>query len=260
MTHQPQGYEGGPSLLHAKTSNSQAHELDRSVNFRPAIPSTLGPAAAIGCIVLTEPFFLAESDWIDAPADWPRNAVQGKTYDLGVGDGARIWDEVRRRLPTTRERDRDDVLVGMARADGAPIELDDARPERWHEVRARLGQGGFRVAVTGAYRKRCAVTGEKTLPALEAAHIRPYAERGPNDVRNGLLLRSDLHRLFDSGYVTIDPDHRVVLSRRIREEFENGREYYRFDGQRLVNLPSNDEQPDRSFLEWHNEHVFEAGA
>jgi putative restriction endonuclease len=60
--------------------------------------------------------------------------------------------------------------------------------------------------------------------------------------------------------VTIDPDHRVVVSRRIREEFENGREYYRFDGRRLVNLPSADERPDRSFLEWHNENVFEARA
>lgn len=217
-----------------------------------------GADPVIGCIVLTEPFFFAEPAWIDAPADWPRTTVQGKTYDLQQSEGARIWEEVRLRLAAAREARGGEVLVAAAGTDAPPIALDEQRPERWTEIRARLGQGGFRVAVTGAYRKRCAVTGEKTLPVLEAAHIRPYAERGPNDVRNGLLLRSDLHRLFDAGYLTVDPDdHRVVISRRIREEFENGREYYRFDGQRLANLPARDERPDRSFLAWHNENVFE---
>jgi putative restriction endonuclease len=67
----------------------------------------------------------------------------------------------------------------------------------------RIGQGVFRIAVTDAYGRACAVTGEHSLPALEAAHIRPYAAEGLHDVANGLLLRSDLHRLFDKGYVTV---------------------------------------------------------
>lgn len=217
-----------------------------------------GPDPVIGCIALTEPFFFAESAWIQAPSAWPRNTVQGKTYDLRAGEGARIWDEVRMRLASARGAGNAEVLVVAARSGRPPVALDEERPERWTEIRSRLGQGGFRVAVTGAYQKRCAVTGEKTLPALEAAHIRPYAEQGPNDVRNGLLLRSDLHRLFDGGYLTVDPDHRVVVSRRIREEFENGREYYRFDGQRLVNLPGREERPESDFLAWHNANVFEA--
>lgn len=52
----------------------------------------------------------------------------------------------------------------------------------------RLGQGAFRIVVTDAYRRRCAITGEKTLPVLEAAHIIPNAENGPHIVTNGLLL------------------------------------------------------------------------
>ncbi|MEX2345578.1 MAG: HNH endonuclease [Balneolaceae bacterium] len=81
------------------------------------------------------------------------------------------------------------------------------------------------------------VTGEKTLPVLEAAHIKPYSEAGPNLTKNGLLLRSDMHILFDKGYMTVSDHHRLEVSRRIREEYENGREYYAYHGKELVNLP-----------------------
>ena len=108
--------------------------------------------------------------------------------------------------------------------------------------------------MTEAYGRRCAVTGERTLPALEAAHIRPYAEEGPHLVANGLLLRADLHKLFDDGYLTITEDHRVEVSARIREQFENGREYYRLGGRPLEALPARaDERPSPEFLRWHNE-------
>ncbi|HEY8423583.1 MAG TPA: HNH endonuclease signature motif containing protein, partial [Clostridia bacterium] len=65
------------------------------------------------------------------------------------------------------------------------------------------GQGAFRVLVTDAYNRQCAVSGEKILPALEATHIKPYSKEGPNDVKNGILLRADIHKLFDAGYITI---------------------------------------------------------
>jgi len=124
-------------------------------------------------------------------------------------------------------------------------------------TRARLGQGSFRVLVTEAYHRRCAVTGERTLPVLEAAHIMPFTKNGPHRVKNGLLLRSDLHILFDRGYLTITPEHRIEVSKRIREEFENGRDYYAFHGKNLQVLPNRPlEQPGREFLDWHNSEVF----
>ena len=76
------------------------------------------------------------------------------------------------------------------------------------------------------------------LPVLQAAHIKPYARSGPNRTSNGLLLRADLHLLFDEGYLTVTPEHRVEVSRRIREEFENGRDYYALHGQPLKTLPA----------------------
>jgi putative restriction endonuclease len=123
-------------------------------------------------------------------------------------------------------------------------------------IRPRLGQGAFRVLVTDIYRRRCAVTQERTLPALEAAHIRPYGDGGEHEARNGLLLRRDIHSLFDAGYVTVTPDLHFEVSPRIREEFDNGKHYYSFHGQRIDPPKEIGQRPDPGALTWHNEHCF----
>jgi putative restriction endonuclease len=112
------------------------------------------------------------------------------------------------------------------------------------------------VSVTDAYDRACAVTAEHSLPALEAVHIRSYADQGPHEVRNGILLRADLHRLFDKGYVTVTPDHHLEVSNRLRADYSNGRTYYPLQGQAL-RLPSAErDRPAAEFLTWHNEHVY----
>ena len=124
-------------------------------------------------------------------------------------------------------------------------------------VRGRLGQGAFRILVTDSYHRRCAITGERTLPVLETAHIKPFSQHGPNSVRNGLLLRSDLHKLFDLGFLTVTPALDVVVSNKIKEEYENGREYYAYHGHELLNTPDRrEDRPSRKYLESHNEQVF----
>jgi putative restriction endonuclease len=128
--------------------------------------------------------------------------------------------------------------------------------ERW--VRERLGQGTFRSLVTDAYERRCALTGEKILPVLQAAHIRPVTEGGKHRVDNGLLLRSDVHTLFDRGYLSVRPDHRLLVSSRLRQEFENGEFYYRLAGE-PIRLPARPEdRPSSEFLEWHADTRFVA--
>ena len=198
-------------------------------------------ADRVGCLVLVEPFFLDDSDWIDAPADWAPNIVQGKSYDSDVGEGARIWSQVR---------------LALARA----MPMDHAIAEQRYGqpilVHPRLGQGAFRLLVTDAYERRCAVTRERTLPVLDAAHIRPYAASGPHDLRNGILLRKDLHALFDAGYVTVTSALELRVSRRIREEFENGRDYYALDKApvHVPTLPAH--RPSAEYLVWHGDTVF----
>lgn len=210
----------------------------RVEQYRPA-PVIGDPE--IGCNVLNKPFFWTRDTWIPIPTDWAKNIVQGRGYVSTEPAGAQLWSAVMGRLnPTWPEPVSESPRFG---AD--------------YLIHARLGQGAFRVLVTDAYQRRCAITGERTLPVLEAAHIRPYAESGPHLVSNGLLLRSDLHTLFDRGYITVTDDLRVKVSRRIREEFANGREYYRHDGQPLAVAPgSPHDQPSRDLLRWHNEKRF----
>ena len=101
------------------------------------------------------------------------------------------------------------------------------------------------------------MTKDRTLPVLEAAHIKPYSVGGKHELSNGLLLRSDLHRLFDLGYVTITPDLRLEVSRRLKAEWQNGREYYAHHGQPLRFYPQEpSRRPSPEFLRWHNESRF----
>lgn len=195
----------------------------------------------IACNILAEPFFLPREEWIPVPADWKPNVVRGKTFDTEAQAGRDLWSAVQLALHR----------VGA----GSEREAADA-PQFGAEylTRARLGQGAFRVLVADAYTRRCAISGEKTLPVLEAAHIKPYSAGGPHATSNGLFLRSDLHKLFDENYVTVTPEMRIEVSRKIAEEFQNGKEYYRFHGQELKVLPGESrDRPSVEFLRWHND-------
>jgi putative restriction endonuclease len=94
------------------------------------------------------------------------------------------------------------------------------------------------------------------LPALEAAHILPYGDGGEHEARNGLLLRRDIHSLFDAGYVTVTPDLHFEVSRKIKEEFDNGRHYYELHGNAIYEVRDTLRRPSPEALRWHNEHVY----
>jgi putative restriction endonuclease len=196
----------------------------------------------IGCILLQQPFFLPQREWISVPSDFHRNIVQGKTYDVDSTTGRDLWDTIRLRLRSQPVL-RDQVGEGEVFWSSAL-------------VRQRLGQGSFRVLITDTYERHCAVTGEKALPALEAAHIQPVTQEGKHRIDNGLLLRSDIHRLFDSGYVTITPDYKFRASRKLKDDFNNGEEYLRLEGSNIWLPRDSDCRPKREFLEWHSDTIF----
>ncbi|HML87750.1 MAG TPA: HNH endonuclease [Methylomusa anaerophila] len=204
------------------------------------------PDPQIGCIILSMPFYLEERDWIPAPKDWNRNIVQGKTYDDSEIYGLALFEQIQEKL-----RNREFVPL-VVKED----ELEN-RYGKGQLIKPRIGQGAFKVLITDAYQRRCAITGEKTLPVLEAAHIKPYSLEGPHAINNGLLLRRDFHTLFDRGYITVDKSLTVEVSHRIKEDFGNGKEYYAHHGRKLIILPERrDQLPSPHYLEWHNKNVY----
>jgi putative restriction endonuclease len=201
----------------------------------------------IGCVLLRDVVFFPRSNLAAPPPEFPSNLVQGRSYNL------------------------DDVRYGTyfgelaARILGAGIGVDinwqlhqgsmfsDPRLRR-----ERLGQKGFQAAMLTVYHRSCAITGTKIWPALQAAHIFPVQAGGEHRIDNGLLLRSDVHTMFDRGYLGVDPDYRLLVSPRLRDEFGNGEQFYAKAGQ-VIALPDRKaHQPRREYLEWHVDKVFKA--
>ena len=96
-----------------------------------------------------------------------------------------------------------------------PASMADGRTKVLREVVRRQGQPKFREDLMAAYEGKCAVTGCDIEAVLEAAHIAPYFGKDSNVVQNGLLLRADIHTLFDLGQLKISPEGRIELHARL---------------------------------------------
>lgn len=177
------------------------------------------PSTDIGCTVLVQPVFFPPHLWFDVPKSWSSGIRRGKRYSTGDSEGLELWDRL---LDTAR-------LSETTNAPGL-LSPSQARFGSPTLITPRLGQGAFRVAVTEAYKRQCAITYGKVLPALDAAHIKPFGEGGEHIKSNGILLRKDIHSVFDAGYVTIKDDFTFSVSTKVKEVFNNGEEYLRLNG------------------------------
>lgn len=203
----------------------------------------------IACLVVREAVFLPKNEWLpwDIREGWSDNIVSQKGYDLGSGPGAVLAE----------------LMISVGRP-GPPPDLDpefqlvstDQRALAETAEPIREGQGAFRVRLLGAYESACAVTREHALPVLEAAHIERYLGPASNHVQNGLVLRTDLHRLYDAGYITVTPDFRLEVSPRLKDEFDNGHTYYEMAGTGLFMPHDERQRPSPRALAWHSDNVF----
>ncbi len=187
---------------------------------------------SIGCVVLSD------IEHFDRPIDY---APYGRMYgpiasvDVRTRDGLELRQQMAARVQRNAEA-------------SAIIKGGTAKPML---VIPRLGQATFRIELERQYQIRCAVTGERTRPVLDAAHIKPFSLVKEHSLSNGLLLRKDIHKLFDDGYVTVTPDRRFLVSKAIKAEFENGRDYYALDGTVIREPLSLEVRPAKEYLEWH---------
>lgn len=208
----------------------------------------------IGCRIVVNPVFLPEELWLPQPRSWFKPIVVGKGFDASQGEGLEIWQalqDAQMKLPAQSQnslnfvRDNAAVYRHSGNRFGDPI-----------KVVPRLGQGAFRVAVIEAYERQCALSGARVLPALDAAHIRAFSEGGEHSLSNGLLLRKDIHGIFDAGYATIDDDFRLVISRRVKEDFNNGHDYLKMSGSKIRMPVREESQPSIENIRWHQDNVF----
>ena len=235
------------------TKNGAATHLDvwrRIKRLRREVPRP-GDDPTIGCVLLVEPFFWPRKLWIEDPPGWHPNIQRGRTYDLRTGEGLHLWKMVLDRLKRTGPI----VSEEVHRRTPTELEITGGYGDPTLQPR-RLGQGTFRALVTDLYERRCAITREKALPALEAAHIQPFSDVHTHSVRNGILLRSDVHKLFDAGYVTITPDYRVEASRHMKDDFDDGDNYLKLNGREVWVPELLAAQPDPDALRWHNENRY----
>lgn len=248
---------GGFFSGYAQLSIAEAWDLfgeGNGVTSLPELVSSIGAYArgatersVIGCVLLRDLFFMPPGDALPQPADFAGNLTQARGYDL-EGAGRHVDLVFADMLGRAETRVGDDVAAMAERAD----------PVRFRErlVRARLGQQAFQGMVLTFYGRRCAVTGNHIVPTLEAAHIRPVTQGGVYRVDNGLLLRSDVHTLFDRGYLGVNERFELQVSSALREEWGNGREFYAMAGERIRVPALGRDRPSRESVTWHMDQVF----
>jgi putative restriction endonuclease len=139
-------------------------------------------------------------------------------------DIARLTSETREILgwepaSVPRRRSRTWRTPGAAGGQPAPFTPtgSDIRTRILRQIRARQGQARFRAALRSRYGDACMITGCAAMEAVEAAHISPYRGPADNHPENGLLLRADLHTLFDLDLLAVDPGTlRIQIAESVR--------------------------------------------
>jgi putative restriction endonuclease len=200
----------------------------------------------LGCIAVVGCTFFPDDQLLSVPDSFNPQNISGSLLDLDRVEGKELLERSMAQRSPAEERQRPST----------PLEAERPRYGTAQLILPRLGQGSFRLAVTDAYEGACCVTGERSLPALEAVHIRPWAQGGTHDLGNGLLLRRDLHRLFDLGYLSVGSDHRLLVSTRLGEEFGSGCAYLDLEGRQLAVPRDPAHAPSSEALTWHTDSVF----
>lgn len=206
-----------------RCQNYQKKNSNKVINENPII----------GCVVLKDVIFFEEKDFFkpeEYDFSFPNSVVKLKYFQSDFSFEKNIDDEKLLNFELIKETNS---------------------TYKVHKVKNRVSQKKFRENVLQAYENKCAITGEVCLEVLEAAHIQSYINEESNHIQNGILLRSDLHKLFDLGLLTIDLDYRILIS-----PFLSSSDYLKLNGE-FISLPKNSTSyPSLSALKRHNEYVF----
>lgn len=154
----------------------------------------------------------------DAYFDSDSKTIRAKSL---AEDFERVWGNLTPRV------DAEDART--SRAEPPEALNDELRRKRQVSVLVRKGQPAFRKRLLHVYEGKCAISGVDVEAVLDAAHIDGYARSGVNTSTNGVLLRSDLHDLFDAGLLIVDPESLTISI----DNSLNGSYYQQFHGKKL---------------------------
>lgn len=186
----------------------------------------------VGFKILLDPVFLDQQDWFELPSDWSDNIVTGKAYSSSSDHGRYLtakFSQLLGKLRNTNTSSHD--VPGFGEGPEAGFTFA-------HNTKQRLGQKHFRLAILDAYSGKCAVTGSDVLETLDAAHLMDFSKNPNHSINNGILLRQDVHRLFDVGFIEITSDYRIKLTEKFKLSHAKSTHYQELDG-RAISLPSN---------------------
>jgi len=187
----------------------------------------------VGFKIIIDPVFLDESDWFELPTDWSPNIVTGKGYTSSSDAGQYLLSKFRRLAKKDSTiRHLQDQMFGFSDQTQAGYLLGTP-------AKVRIGQKAFRAALIHAYEGKCAATGSAITETLEAAHIFRFSESEDHSFENGILFRTDVHALFDAGFLEIDENFYMGISERFRELYPDSKDYDFLDGKRL-SMPKNE--------------------
>lgn len=141
----------------------------------------------------------------------------------------------------------------------APYVLEVER-QRLQQLTSRVARDRvFRRIVLRAYDERCAITGLKFINGggraeVDAAHIRPVAENGPDIIHNGIALSGTAHWMFDRGLISLSNDFEILVSRQVND-IDSVKSFINKSGRAILPQRPAD-RPHPRFLDWHREHCF----
>ncbi len=204
------------------------HKSKNSLNKNELEGSTI-----IGCIILYGAVFLNDDQYIDLEdykeISFSPNIVKYKKFN---DDEDFILEKVLK------------GEIYNSDSEFKPVDPHTKKSKVISENSRRDGQSEFKAALVEVYSGKCCITGESTPELLEAAHIQPYLSKKSNHLQNGLLLRTDIHKLFDKNLLYIDQGYRVHIS-----SFVNSGYYQELDG-KVVSMPNHNKYyPSLSALE-----------
>ena len=188
------------------------------------------PNPEIGCILLDEPVFFDNDNFVTDKSlgvHFPNQVVKIKYFD---------------------EKEKIIVRQTDIKVQSNFDLIDSGKSKRKQLTqKERKGQASFRKNILNIYNGACAVTGIKQKEVLEAAHIQTYINEESNHIQNGICLRVDIHKLFDNGLLSIDSNHRVVISSLLETTA-----YKKIKGKK-IKLPKNKlHYPSNEALSYHN--------